>query len=608
MSDQTATNVIQRTYAKDKFDVCNKVLAKTSIRKYKKDQHNVIVVNRKKINGSNKKDDDFKKKKEASKVKEVVENDAWSKVWTSESAPAMSTIDMEEQLSEIEIPQFTLSTGLFNDYMMERSDSILEEVEEMEKNIVDIEWFGESTQVTFESQFGQELRRLSIPPACNDCKTTKAELNDIRKQYDNLLKKSERIQKASNHTKSVLRNQLKLSEQETDKTKDEWVEDMEKASEEIDEFKRILHMKEKENMELVNKIETEKASSEKLPFKKKDCEEIGAMCNVCGLVVKNMQTLRGHIKFVHFTCPACNTNCKTSDEVKKHTMKCHSEKTRYTCEKCKMLFPNNKALEAHQERRHIQIYQCQVCNREFEIKKDMMRHMKNAHTEKNQRNKNVNFQCMVCEHKSETDEALVNHLADVHNLHDITDDKKKYEGNQFNCALCDHIEDSEHKLVKHLEIVHKLVDVSSKTSTNKTSLNQSRVNPSVNQCENGPSCWYLRENRCRYFHEEAAQSEEGWKEVRSRRNHNNNNLQNKYHSNQPNKHQSQANKHHNHQHNQQDVSWEGVQWCRLDLNCTRGRRCKYRHPDGRPGFVIQRRVSGQTLGDFFPTRNQRMRV
>ena len=203
----------------------------------------MIVVNKKKENGSKKKDDHNKNKEEASKVKEVVGNEVWSKVWSSEPAPTMSTIDLEEHISEIEVSQFTLSTGQYNDYMLERSDSILAEVEEMEKNNVDIEWFGESTQVTFGSQFGQELRRLSIPPACNDCKTNKAELNDLRKQYDNLLKKSERIQKASNHTKSVLRKQLKKSEEETDKTKDEWVEDMEKASEEIEEYKIILDSK-----------------------------------------------------------------------------------------------------------------------------------------------------------------------------------------------------------------------------------------------------------------------------------------------------------------------------------------------------------------------------
>ena len=247
------------------------------------------------------------------------------------------------------------------------------------------------------------------------------------------------------------------------------------------------------------------------------------------------------------------------------------------------------------------------------MKKYMMRHMKNDHTEKNSRNKTVNFQCMECEQKADTEDVLVKHLAYVHNLHDITE-QRKHEGNQFNCALCDHIEDSEQELVNHLEISHKLVDVSSKTKTNQTSLNQRRTNSSLIKCENGQSCWYLRENRCRYYHEEAAQPEEVWEEVRSRHsrqpnnNHNNNLQNNNYHINQPNNHQTHPNKHHNHQHNQQGDSWEGVQWCRMDLSCTRGRRCKYRHPAGRPGFVIQRRNAGQTLGDFLPMRNQRMRM
>ena len=77
----------------------------------------MIVVNKKKENGSKKKDDHNKNKEEASKVKEVVGDEVWSKVWISEPAPTMSTIDMEEHISEIEVSQFTLSTGQFNDYI-----------------------------------------------------------------------------------------------------------------------------------------------------------------------------------------------------------------------------------------------------------------------------------------------------------------------------------------------------------------------------------------------------------------------------------------------------------------------------------------------------------
>ena len=209
---------------------------------------------------------------------------------------------------------------------------------------------------------------------------------------------------------------------------------------------------------------------------------------------------------------------------------------------------------------------------------------------------------MMCEHNEETEDLLVKHLADVHNLHDTTD-KDEQEVTKFNCALCDHSDDTEMKLVKHLEVVHELVDWRSKRTTYQTSSNQSKTNQSMPTCENGPSCRYLRQYRCRYYHKEAAQPEEEWEEVRPRNSNNRSQWQhNKHHNNQINNNQ------HRNEVQQISDSCDGVQWCRQEMNCTRGRKCKYRHPEGRPGFVIQRRNFAQTMGDFIPARDQRLRM
>jgi hypothetical protein len=205
---------------------------------------------------------------------------------------------------------------------------------------------------------------------------------------------------------------------------------------------------------------------------------------------------------------------------------------------------------------------------------------------------------MLCEQKAETSEVLVKHLEVVHDNPDTTGTKNKSEENKFNCALCVHSEDTEQKLVKHLEVKHKLVDMSNKRKTNQTNPNQRKLNQTGQTCQNGPCCRYLRENRCRYFHEEAAQPEEGWEEVRHhhpRQNNNHPNNQSNYHPN--NLHNHPNNNHsRNHYNNQAD----GVAWCRQELSCTRGRKYEYKHPVGRSGFVIQRRISAQSLGDFFP--------
>ena len=140
MSDPIIQKVIPKTSVKENCDICNKEIGKSFMRKHKEKQHNVAFVTKKKEDNSKKKEDVLKKKEDISQEKEgtsmdesmkeinVEKEENWSKVWISEPVPKMSTLEVEEQLDEIEEPLITLSTKELNDYMRKSSDSILEEV------------------------------------------------------------------------------------------------------------------------------------------------------------------------------------------------------------------------------------------------------------------------------------------------------------------------------------------------------------------------------------------------------------------------------------------------------------------------------------------------
>ena len=247
------------------------------------------------------------------------------------------------------------------------------------------------------------------------------------------------------------------------------------------------------------------------------------------------------------------------------------------------------------KKRHSRTYVCQVCQEKFQHNNEMMKHMKNAHTERTSRLDVTKFKCIMCDHEEISEEQLVKHLANVHDLVDM-DFQGGKETVKFDCPLCKHSDSSEELLVKHLEEVHHLADNPRSSRAKNTQL---KPNQAVLRCTNGPSCRFLRDNRCNYFHDEAAQPEQGWQEVRSRQTR-------PGQQHQPHQQQHQQHKPEHHKHQQVHGERSDVQWCWQELRCSRGRRCRFKHPAGRPGFVIHRR--SLTLEDFPSGLSQRRRM
>ena len=647
---KVADQASKKTDQKINCDICHKVLVKGSLKRHNETQHKVTNISKKKEattektedtpkknEDSPKKNEDTPKKKEDSEEKENEasnEEVTWSKVWVSNisAPPVLSTQDMDQYLREKDTVYPTFSTGELDDFLLEKNDSILDQIVELENNLeVREEWFKESSQNTFGSDFGKELRRLSLQPvkSCKDCKELKTEYSDLRKQHDKLLIRTTNTLKSAEEQKLFLRKQLKLAEKEVEQNRDKWSSDVDSLTEEInnlkaedadkrsksnlkkelEQYKKALADKVKENLELSNKLETAKSQMEhenKMPdstnqekqneTQKEKCETTSIKCGRCRFVAKSTLELRGHAKFVHLTCKFCNKFCNNLIIMDEHMKTNHPREYRPVCEPCKMLFPNANTLEAHKKKKHTKNYSCQVCKDRFEHKSELMKHMKHVHTEKTNehKKKEYNFGCIICDFRESTEDQISKHMAEVHNIEDA---KKDNDLECFNCPLCEYNADSEELVIKHLEDVHKLVDEPKPRKINKpcryykqnrcfkgedckfthekTFENTYETKDNHNEhikCKHGLNCTYLKQNRCSFYHEIAAQP-------RKESNLRQPTQGGRADPRPPSGHDQQSN-----------VSLRQVKLCRDGNKCDKSRACRYRHynPDHYKVDFIQR--------------------
>ena len=456
---------------------------------------------------------------------------------------------------------------------------------------------------------------------CNECKEAKSGMTKLRKQHDNLLIKTEKLLKSVEGQKIFLRKQLKLAENEIEENREKWSNDVDNLSEEIatlkadgedkrsksglkrelEEYKTLLAERVKETLELKSKIETTKSIEElnkkntneineennvnhtnekkrgnNLPKENNDHIEITIKCKQCRFVAKTMSELRGHAKFVHLTCQFCNKYCSSPEEMDKHLVSTHPREYRPVCEPCRMIFPNRKTLDLHLKKKHSKKYVCQVCKETFEHKADMMKHMKDKHTEK--KTEEEKFKCVICDYMEDSEDDLEKHITSVHNKEGSNENIEI-----INCPLCDYSGDTDEQVIKHLEEVHELYDDPKPRKINKPCryFRQNRCSKGLeckfthqenpgnktkltensdksNMCKNGLKCTYLKQNRCDFYHEIAAQPRQqiihhrSYNEVSDPRTHSAN-------AHKPNGPKTQ------------------VKMCRDGHNCDRARSCSFRH-------------------------------
>lgn len=559
---------------KIKCDVCEKELARGSLKKHKDVQHGKNEEAKKKSDDSVKNYDDNQE--------DVANVESDENVYKPYGEP--EEIDfydcLEEEVEDGELIKLgnaeyekckpLVSTEELDSYLPQ-DDSLLAEfisVEKVANEKLNMEkQFGDM----FRSSFAEDLRRHSLDMQsqknCNECDSTKAEMFDMRQQYDKMIIKTNNLLKATEGTKTYLRKQLKMSETEVENNKELWSSQVESLSEEIasmkanekdkrtknslikelDQYKSLLDEKVKENLELKTKLDTTNSlgncEDETLKEKKndkqteiidkddktnKDCEVISIKCSRCRFVAKSNLELKGHVKFVHLTCRICNKFCNNLILMDKHMKENHPRDYKPVCDPCKMLFASGNALEEHVKRKHAKTYVCQVCDKKFDYRAELMTHMKHHHTQRRKGERTDKMVgCIICDFKNDSEEIVIKHLEDVHSLGDSL--KDNVENKDVNCPLCDYIDTSEECVIKHIEKVHQLADLGPK-KTNKTcryflqnrcfkgqdckflheeinqNLNEQEANKNEpKMCKNGLKCIFLKQNRCQFYHKVAAQ-------------------------------------------------------------------------------------------------------
>ena len=305
--------------------------------------------------------------------------------------------------------------------------------------------------------------------------------------------------------------------------------------------------------ELLKVQNTTTKSKEKIKISETPIEFV---CNHCNYIGKNKQEVDGHFKFEHLKCLKCQENFMTVGQLKGHMAKEHADSIwhkKKNCELCKKSFSNWTLYEVHIKKHQCLRFTCTVCKAEFTTKAAGLEHKIECDKEKT-------FSCHECNFKAPVESDISKHLDEVHlaGFETITNMENSIKGKTTDdtcfCPLCDFKAQTEEAVIKHLEETHELKDTTNEPKTNKS------VNKSSNiTCKNGESCRFLKENRCHYYHKVAAQPEEPWKEVVSRR---------KRFEKQQGQTSGVL---------RPSVGLSGVKNCRDWDKCDRGRRCKFQH-------------------------------
>ena len=257
------------------------------------------------------------------------------------------------------------------------------------------------------------------------------------------------------------------------------------------------------NTETIEKEQGNEVDTPKVPAK-----ENGYDCSLCNFKAKSKKELEGHVKFEHLKCKTCKENFFTIEEFKSHMTKAHTNSIwhkKNNCELCKKSFSNWTLYEAHIKKHQCLRFTCTNCKEEFVTKATALEHHNNCI-------KKMVFSCHICDFKSQTEVQVSKHLDEVHlqGFETITnlENSIKETVQIINCIMCDFNAKTEEEVARHIDIVHL---------ENNNTVQPEKTKTSNKACKNGDTCQFLKQNRCLFFHEVAAQPEGQWEEVRSRK-------------------------------------------------------------------------------------------
>lgn len=207
-----------------------------------------------------------------------------------------------------------------------------------------------------------------------------------------------------------------------------------------------------------------------------ECHTSGPrICDLCGTTCKNVESLRGHIFYMHrksadeykcdqceksfrmkykldlhkkkehiglrnIVCPTCNKGFFTTRDMNHHVNMTHLKLRPHICPHCQRGFSSKYALKTH-VRQHTNEtpYKCYICAEGFRQNVSLRTHLKSKHNVEESKD----FVCEFCEKGFSTDHALKVHL-------------RLHPNNNYTCELCGKMFAQRIFLDNHIKWVHGL--------------------------------------------------------------------------------------------------------------------------------------------------------
>ncbi|CAG9763100.1 unnamed protein product [Ceutorhynchus assimilis] len=169
-------------------------------------------------------------------------------------------------------------------------------------------------------------------------------------------------------------------------------------------------------------------------------------CDICNLILKNVTKLALH-KFVHtksYDCPICGftATSKFRNSIIAH-IKRHEDNYAVRCELCHKGFLCKKKLEEHIEwHENVPKYECEICHKRFPVKSYLTLHNKFNHKKELYGTEEI-FQCEICGRNFTFEKSFKRHLSCIHKV-----------GKDFTvkCPVCDKVIANNHNLKKHMKV------------------------------------------------------------------------------------------------------------------------------------------------------------
>ncbi|XP_047039547.1 gastrula zinc finger protein XlCGF26.1-like [Helicoverpa zea] len=165
------------------------------------------------------------------------------------------------------------------------------------------------------------------------------------------------------------------------------------------------------------------------------------VCKECGSGFVTKYRLKVHTKSMHiggnFPCEVCGKIFTTRQKHKNHVNTVHKLMKRFKCTKCPERFAEYFRRQKHLAQVHGVAplrYKCNVCDRSFDRRYTLSRHMKRDHLEER------DFQCEMCSYKCFTNNELRVHMV-------------KHNGERiYECSVCKKSYARKKTLKEHLRI------------------------------------------------------------------------------------------------------------------------------------------------------------